>query len=344
MQQLALSITGIVDNANHLQKFSIEIASSSEQSAAGVQEVAATAVNISRNVQEQNQKFTLSSQNVKNMLEAIINIDGLLDQARNQLVQSSSAIEQMAANIASSADMAIKAGNASGNLEIVSDEGKNSIDNLAASIENVATHSQKIVEMVQLIMDISEQTNLLAMNAAIEAAHAGEYGKGFAVVAEEIRKLADRSTEGARAIQKTVKEISSSIANNLKLSDTTKTSFAVVKQDIGKVNQSNQEIASSMGEQKTANQAILVSINQLSQFMDQITEKLRDQNAKGENIEKMLSELKVFSEEIYSAMQEEQLALNETASASEHLSGISGELKKISQDTQEDLKRFKTSS
>ena len=152
-------------------------------------------------------------------------------------------------------------------------EGNQAMSVLTESIQEVSKNSSQIVEMVQLIMDISEQTNLLAMNAAIEAAHAGEYGKGFAVVAEEIRKLADKSSRSARDIQAVVKQIHEGMEQNRQRGEKTIENFKVLKVKVEKSSRVNHDIASASGEQKQANQSILRTVTALKDLGRLIAQK-----------------------------------------------------------------------
>ena len=180
------------------------------------------------------------------------------------------------------------------------------------------------------------------MNAAIEAAHAGDYGKGFAVVAEEIRKLADKSAGSAKQIQGVIKSITADISKNSKYSDHVKESFRILQKNIEHMKQISHEIASSMEEQKTANFSILESIGSINIHAGTIADKTKEENQRGGQVEKILKDLTTMIEEIVAGMEEERLALEEAARSSENISNISHNLKIVSEKIDEDFKQFKT--
>jgi methyl-accepting chemotaxis protein len=255
---------------------------------------------------------------------------------------ASSSVEEIAGNISSVASLASRADSASSSLEKNSLKGEESMENFAASTEEVAQNSDKIVEMVQLIMDISEQTNLLAMNAAIEAAHAGDYGKGFAVVAEEIRKLAEKSSGGAKQIQKVVKDISQHLHHNRNLSTITRDNFLQLKQNIQRVRESNQQIFSALQEQKIANESVLSSIHSIGELNRQLVDKMETQVQKGSRIESSLKELTRSGEQVNRKVEEQKKEINEVFSASENVETISRQLQQMAGMIEKDFERFKT--
>lgn len=335
IRDLKLNIVGMKEAAD-------DLSSTSTQSAAGVQEISASIRSVVDNTASEKQKLDESTERIKRILGGIDAIYDLTEKVEAQIQHSSSSIEEMAANINSTAELATEADSSSEQLARISEEGNEAMRILAGSIKDVSENSNKIVEMVQLIMDISEQTNLLAMNAAIEAAHAGEYGKGFAVVAEEIRKLADRSAQGAKEIQGVVKEISSSIQDNLQQAEKTGRNFSLLKQNIDKLRHVNHEISSGMEEQKQANESILGALIKLKEVGENIAERSKREKKEGEGVALSLKELNILSQEIAVAMEEQKIALEEAAHSAEHITEISTGLKEIAQGISEDFGRFKT--
>ena len=248
----------------------------------------------------------------------------------------------MTKTINNSSSLAKEGDKASIELSKLSEEGSNLMEALSQTIQNVASQSFQIDEMVQLIMDISEQTNLLAMNAAIEAAHAGEYGKGFAVVAEEIRKLADKSSRSAKDIQSVVKQIAQGMDQNQKRGEKTIENFTILKKKIITVSEVNHEIANASEHHQLANQSILKTITALKKLGDMIAQKTSEETANAKNIQSVFDNLSTLSQEVSLAMEEEKNALTETAISSEHISSISKELREIAKSIQSDFSKFKT--
>ncbi len=244
-------------------------------------------------------------------------------------------VEETSANLAASTENAEESVNMSSSTH---DSVQSGQELIIGTQKNVKDISEKVV----IIQELADQTNLLAINAFIEAANAGDHGKGFAVVAEEIRKLADRSGSGAKEIENVVKNITNNAEKNKSLSSTTKSNFSILKKEILNVKTANNEISSAMNEQKSANQLILDSIINLKALINTVGSELQIQSKEGENIKIMLEDLKIVSKEISTAMQEEKSALIEAATATEEVSGISNNLQGVSKSLQDNFKNFKT--
>jgi methyl-accepting chemotaxis protein len=146
--------------------------------------------------------------------------------------QASSAIEEMVANIASVTDTLVRNGANVKTLQEASEVGRTGLQDVATDIQEIARESEGLLEINSVMQNIASQTNLLSMNAAIEAAHAGEAGKGFAVVADEIRKLAENSSVQSKTIGAVLKKIKESIDKITKSTENVLNKFEAIDSNV----------------------------------------------------------------------------------------------------------------
>jgi len=194
------------------------------------------------------------------------NIDSLkkmIEQQTDSVNMSSSAIEEMTANIHSVTQTLAANGKNVEVLSEASENGKSGLQLVAREIQEIARDSEGLLEINAVMENIASQTNLLSMNAAIEAAHAGETGKGFAVVAGEIRKLAESSEQQSKTTAETLKKIKTSIDNITKSSNDVLERFGAIDTGVKTVAVHEQNILNAMEEQETGGKQILESISRL---------------------------------------------------------------------------------
>ncbi|NTV29170.1 MAG: bacteriohemerythrin [Candidatus Omnitrophica bacterium] len=163
--------------------------------------------------------------------------------------QQSAAFEELSAAVQTSAQNARGATGIAKEAVHNAQDTRMAMDNTIGAMGSIEKSSKQMAEAVELITDIADQTNLLALNAAIEAARAGEHGKGFAVVADEVRQLAERSASSAKEIQNLIKTSLQEIGDGVSVSQQAGVKTAAIIERINKMAQQLQQISDSAQEQ-----------------------------------------------------------------------------------------------
>jgi len=211
------------------------------------------------------EKELLIQQSIQTMSEQL---NGHVSEQSAAVTQSSSAIEEMIANIQSVSNSLHKNTENVKELQEASEIGHAGINGIAADIQEITRESESLLEINSVMQNIAAQTNLLSMNAAIEAAHAGEAGKGFAVVADEIRKLAESSSAQSKTISMALKKIKTSIDTITKSTGDVLKKFDAIDEGVKTVADQDKSVLNAMDEQGQGSKQILqamVRLNELTQ-------------------------------------------------------------------------------
>jgi len=198
--------------------------------------------------------------------------EGASEQAAS-LQETSSALEQLAAQTRSNADNARKANELGQQAREAAQNGDQTTSQLADAMQAINEASAQIGKIIKVIEEIAFQTNLLALNAAVEAARAGEHGKGFAVVADEVRSLAQRTAEASREITTLIEDSVNRVKEGTQVADEVGRSLGKIVNDVTQVTQLINNIAQASEEQAQGVEQINTAVSQ----MDKVTQ----QNAAG---------------------------------------------------------------
>ncbi len=200
------------------------------------------------------------------------------DQVATAIQEMSATVEEVARSAASAAETAELAGNASAKGREVVEQSISTIDTLAREvthaaevIERLERHSGEIGQVLEVIRGVAEQTNLLALNAAIEAARAGEQGRGFAVVADEVRTLASRTQASTEEIRRMIERIQSGTSEAVVVMDKGRAQAEASVSQAAQAGQALQEIANAVSRINDMNAQIAAAAEQQSSVAEEIS-------------------------------------------------------------------------
>jgi methyl-accepting chemotaxis protein len=241
-----------------------------EETAGAVTKITTNIQNIKTRMISQSASVTETSATMEQVTANIDKLNTTVEEQSASVSQSSSAIEEMLANIQSVTSTLIKNAKNVEELTASAEQGRTGLGEVSQEIGEIAKESAGILEINSVMQNIASQTNLLSMNAAIEAAHAGEAGRGFAVVAGEIRKLAEDSGTQSKTISAVLKKIKAEIDRISVSTNTALEKFAVIDNGIKTVSGQEFHIRNAMEEQGLGSQQILEAVERLNEITQRV--------------------------------------------------------------------------
>ena len=284
---------------------------------AKIHDVVAEVTKVTSDVAEASSEIAISAEEIA---------QGMGDQS-GQINLVSAAVEEMSSSVVEVARKSADASDSANESGRVASEGgqvvtetitgmksiNHAVTSSATSVEELGKRGEQIGEVITVINDIADQTNLLALNAAIEAARAGEHGRGFAVVADEVRKLADRTTSATQEISESIQAIQS------------ETTTAVEKMNSG-----TKEVATGVARAEQAGEAlkqIVASAQDVSSMVQSIAAAAEQQSVASDEVGRNIVQISTVTEQTAAGTSEAAKAAHQLSERAERLKGLVGQFK-----------------
>jgi methyl-accepting chemotaxis protein len=302
-----------------------------QNTSAATEEMVASVEQINRTTGNRASLVEQTGEDLRSMIDSLNQVKNSVDTQATFVEQTSSAINQMAASIQSVSQATGKANDLSNHLSEAASAGGKAVNDSIAAVRDVETSSEEVNNLVSTITKIASQTNMLAMNAAIEAAHAGDAGRGFAVVAEEVRNLAENSSDSAKLITDQIQQMVGVVNNGVQMSENAGEALEKVVGDIRQTTEVINGIALAMDEQNAGATEILNSISSLIEATQVIKKISQEEMNKNEDMQRSI-------DQVIQAFQEIRLSTEEQTQGTKDMIHTVSQLQDVAQDNQEVVK------
>ena len=322
--KIGASIQQVGVNSSTMEEIGNELASNMTETASAVNEISANIDGVKQQAMTQAASVTETAATVEEIVRTIKQLNTSIETQAASVAQSSSSVEQMVANITSIGQTLGKTDEVIKNLTTATGDGKATLVTSNTVTQKIAEESGSLMEASSVIQHIASQTNLLAMNAAIEAAHAGEAGKGFAVVADEIRKLAEESSMQGKTITATLKTLSGEIETLSSSSKTVEEKFNAIFTLAEQVKDMSNRLTEAMREQENGSKEVLIAIKSINTVTVEVQAGSEEMLKGGEGVAEEMQKLDNLTRVITESM-------NEMASGAVQINNAVQEVSEITQ-------------
>jgi len=328
--KIAGSIQQVGINSSTMEKIGNELASNMTQTARSVHEISKNIDGVKQKAMTQATSVTETAATVEEIVRTIKQLNNSIEMQAASVAQSSASIEEMVTNMGAVAKTLEQTDSVIQTLTAATGDGKATVATSNTVTQKIAEESGSLMEASSVIQHIASQTNLLAMNAAIEAAHAGEAGKGFAVVADEIRKLAEESSEQGKAITTTLKNLTGEIEMLSTSSQTVEEKFNSIFDLTTQVKAMSDHLTEAAREQETGSKEVLAAIKSINTVTMEVQAGSEEMLRGGESVAEEMGKLDQLTRLITNSM-------NEMASGAVQINNAVQEVNEITQKNKQSI-------
>ena len=341
IEKIGISIQSVGINSNTMEEIGNELASNMTETAGAINQISANINGVKQQAMTQAASVTETAATVEEIVRTIKQLNNSIETQAASVAQSSSSVEEMVANIASIGQTLGKTDEVIKSLTTATGDGKATLVTSNTVTQKIAEESGSLMEASSVIQHIASQTNLLAMNAAIEAAHAGEAGKGFAVVADEIRKLAEESSTQGKAITTTLKMLSGEIETLSASSKTVEAKFNAIFSLAEQVKEMSASLTEAMREQENGSKEVLTAIKSINTVTIEVQAGSEEMLKGGEGVAEKMQKLDDLTRIITESMNEMASGAVQINNAVQEVSEITQKNKQSIENLAEEVSKFK---
>ncbi len=333
IEKINTSIKSVLNNTSDMSQIGQTLSSNMTETASSINQISANIEGVKGQVLSQSTGVTETSATMEEIIRTIHSLDERIANQVQGLQNLITIIHDSDKTTAETRNILDKNDQLIAELVDESSEGKTVINASEQEVKKILEESGSLMEASSIIQNIASQTNLLAMNAAIEAAHAGDAGKGFAVVADEIRKLAEESASQAKVITASLKNLSAEIESVSKSSSNIGESFGSIFDKVNQVKNRSAGIMKIAESRKEQSEQLL----SLIENVDNITNEVKDGSAEmlkgGEQVATEMRKLDELTRIITDSM-------NEMASGAVQINNAVQEVSELTQQNKESIKNL----
>ena len=341
IEKIGASIKSVDTNAAVMKEIGYELAENMNETASSINQISGTVDTVKQKTLTQASSVTETAATIEEIIRTIRQLDTNIDAQASSVAQSSSSIEEMTANISSITQTLEKTDKAIKGLAEATGKGKTILLNSNTVTQKIAEESGSLMEASSVIQHIASQTNLLAMNAAIEAAHAGEAGKGFAVVADEIRKLAEDSASQGKTISATLKTLSGEIESLSNSSKTVEDEFNLIFNLAEEVKNMSARLTEAMQEQENGSKEVLEAIKNINMVTNEVQAGSEEMLKGGEQVAEEMHKLDNLTHAIAESMNEMAAGSIQINNAVQEVHGLTQKNKQSIENLATEVAKFK---